>query len=73
MQGYALVEFALKEEAEKAIKGTTGSTFLEKTITTSVICFQDRLWCVRSSCEVGVQGVCILERIGRGTEGDGTD
>jgi RNA-binding protein 8A len=33
-KGYALVEYALKEEAEKAIKGTTGTTFLEKTITT---------------------------------------
>ena len=30
------MEFALKEEAEKAIKGTTGTTFLEKTITTYV-------------------------------------
>lgn len=29
-----MVEFALKEEAEKAVKGTTGTTFLEKTITT---------------------------------------
>jgi len=28
------VEFALKEEAEKAIEGTNGTTFLEKTITT---------------------------------------
>ncbi|CAD6578302.1 MAG: hypothetical protein TREMPRED_002151 [Tremellales sp. Tagirdzhanova-0007] len=34
VMGYALVEYALKEEAEKAIQGTTGTTFLEKTITT---------------------------------------
>lgn len=33
-QGYALIEYALKEEAEKAIKGTNGTTFLEKTIAT---------------------------------------
>jgi RNA-binding protein 8A len=33
-QGYALIEYAKKEEAESAIKGTTGTEFLEKTITT---------------------------------------
>jgi len=31
-QGYALIEYAQKEEAEKAIKETSGTTFLEKTI-----------------------------------------
>ncbi|ORY28624.1 hypothetical protein BCR39DRAFT_534493 [Naematelia encephala] len=34
VMGYALIEFATKEEAEKAIKGTNGTTFLEKTIST---------------------------------------
>lgn len=33
-QGYALIEYSKKEEAEKAIKETTGTTFLEKTIST---------------------------------------
>jgi len=32
IQGYALIEYAQKEEAEKAIKETSGTTFLEKTI-----------------------------------------
>jgi RNA-binding protein 8A len=32
-QGYALIEYASKEEAEAAIKGTSGTEFLEKTIT----------------------------------------
>lgn len=36
MQGYALVEFAEKNQAEKAVKGTDNTTFLEKTIRTSV-------------------------------------
>jgi RNA-binding protein 8A len=35
-QGYALIEFAQKEEAERAIKETSGTTFLEKTIHTLV-------------------------------------
>ncbi|WRT65869.1 uncharacterized protein IL334_002820 [Kwoniella shivajii] len=34
VMGYALVEFAEKEQAEKAIKDTDGTTFLEKTIKT---------------------------------------
>lgn len=33
-QGYALIEFATKEEAERAIKETSGTEFLEKTIHT---------------------------------------
>jgi RNA-binding protein 8A len=33
-QGYALIEYALKSEAEEAIKATDGSEFLEKTINT---------------------------------------
>ena len=39
MQGYALVEFAMKSEAEAAIKGTDRTTFLEKEIRTYVPCF----------------------------------
>jgi RNA-binding protein 8A len=31
-QGYALIEYAQKAEAEEAIKATDGSEFLEKTI-----------------------------------------
>ncbi|KAL7423668.1 hypothetical protein Q5752_001250 [Cryptotrichosporon argae] len=34
VMGYALIEYALKSEAEAAIKGTDGTTFLEKTIHT---------------------------------------
>lgn len=34
LQGYALVEFALKSEAEAAIKATDNTEFLEKTINT---------------------------------------
>ena len=34
MQGYALVEFAMKSEAEAAIKGTDKTTFLEQEIRT---------------------------------------
>jgi RNA-binding protein 8A len=33
-QGYALIEFAQKSEAEDAIKGTDKTTFLEKEIRT---------------------------------------
>jgi RNA-binding protein 8A len=35
-KGYALIEFAKKEEAEAAIKGTNGTKFLEERITTCV-------------------------------------
>ncbi|KAK4686934.1 RNA-binding protein 8A, partial [Tremellales sp. Uapishka_1] len=34
VMGYALIEYALRKEAEDAIKATTGTTFLEKTIHT---------------------------------------
>ncbi|KAK6907531.1 RNA-binding protein 8A [Kwoniella mangroviensis CBS 10435] len=34
VMGYALIEFPEKEQAEKAVKGTDGTTFLEKTIKT---------------------------------------
>ncbi|WVR05687.1 hypothetical protein IAU60_002711 [Kwoniella sp. DSM 27419] len=34
VMGYALIEYREKEQAEKAIKGTDGTTFLEKTIKT---------------------------------------
>ncbi|WVQ97070.1 hypothetical protein IAU59_004180 [Kwoniella sp. CBS 9459] len=34
VMGYALIEFPEKEQAEKAIKGTDGTTFLEQTIKT---------------------------------------
>ncbi|KAK1927959.1 putative RNA binding protein [Papiliotrema laurentii] len=34
VMGYALIEYGTKEEAEAAIKGTSNTTFLEKTITT---------------------------------------
>ncbi|EIW72894.1 hypothetical protein TREMEDRAFT_25312, partial [Tremella mesenterica DSM 1558] len=33
VMGYALIEYALRDEAAAAIKGTNGTTFLEKTIT----------------------------------------
>ncbi|WWD18098.1 hypothetical protein CI109_102546 [Kwoniella shandongensis] len=36
VMGYALVEYAEKEQAEKAIKETDGTTFLEKTIRTEL-------------------------------------
>jgi hypothetical protein len=35
-QGYALVEYATKAEAEAAIKGTNNTEFLEQTIRTYV-------------------------------------
>jgi hypothetical protein len=39
-QGYALIEYALKSEAEAAIAETNGKTFLEQVISSYVL-----QWC----------------------------